>query len=130
MGELLRVMKERGVAIEQVPVTPQALAGLIALVDGGVISGTAAKEVFARMYESRRPAADIVEEHGLAQTSDEQALELLVREAIASNPGAVAEIRKGRRAAFGFLVGQVMKASKGRANPRVVNQLLERALEE
>jgi aspartyl-tRNA(Asn)/glutamyl-tRNA(Gln) amidotransferase subunit B len=128
MGELLRTMKERSVAIEQVAVTPEALAGLIALVDRGVISSTVAKDVFARMYDSGRPADEIVVTDGLAQIGDADALRVAVREAIAANPDAVAQVRKGRNNAFGFLVGAVMKAFKGKANPKVVNDLLKQEL--
>jgi aspartyl-tRNA(Asn)/glutamyl-tRNA(Gln) amidotransferase subunit B len=128
MGELLRTMKERNVAVEHVPLTPAALAGLIALIDRGTISSTVAKEVFAKMYDTGRAADDIVEAEGLAQTSDAGALAGIVREAVAANPDAVDQVRKGRNNAFGFLVGHVMKASKGKANPRVVTELLKKEL--
>ncbi len=128
MGELLRTLKERGITIDQVPLTPDALAGLIRLVDRGTISSTVAKDVFAKMYESGRSADEIVQSEGLAQIGDEDALAGIVREAIAANPDAVAQFRKGRNNAFGFLVGHVMKASKGKANPKVVNELLKREL--
>jgi aspartyl-tRNA(Asn)/glutamyl-tRNA(Gln) amidotransferase subunit B len=125
MGELLRTMKEREVTIERVPLTADALAGLIRIVERGTISSTVAKEVFAKMYESGRSAEEIVQSDGLAQTSDADALRALVREAIAASPDAVDQVRKGRNNAFGFLVGHVMKASRGKANPRVVNDLLK-----
>ena len=128
MGELLRVMKETGSAIEQVPLAPAALAGLIQLVDGGTISSTVAKEVFAKMYASGRSADDIVRAEGLAQNSDADALRGLVRAAIAASPDAVEQVRKGRNNAFGFLVGHVMKASKGKANPKLVTDLLKEEL--
>jgi aspartyl-tRNA(Asn)/glutamyl-tRNA(Gln) amidotransferase subunit B len=128
MGELLRTMKERGVTIEHVPLTPDALAGLIRLVDQGTISNTVAKEVFAKMYETGRAADEIVQSEGLAQIGDEDALAGIVRDAIRANPDAVAQLRKGRNNAFGFLVGHVMKASKGKANPKIVNALLKREL--
>ncbi len=128
MGELLRTMKERGVPIEQVPLTPEALASLIRIVDRGLISSTVAKDVFAKMYDSGRLAEDIVQAEGLAQIGDETALAGIVRDAIASNPDAVAQFRRGRNNAFGFLVGHVMKTSKGKANPKVVNELLKREL--
>jgi aspartyl-tRNA(Asn)/glutamyl-tRNA(Gln) amidotransferase subunit B len=128
MGELLRTMKERDVAVEKVPLTPAALAGLIALIDRGTISSTVAKDVFARMYDSGRAADEIVQAEGLAQTSDVEALAGIVREAVAANPDAVDQVRKGRNNAFGFLVGHVMKASKGKANPKVVTELLKKEL--
>ena len=129
MGELLRTMKERNLTIEQVPLKPDALAGLIRVVDKGTISSTVAKDVFAKMFESGRSADEIVQAEGLAQIGDEEALAGIVREAIAANPDAVEQFRKGRNNAFGFLVGHVMKASKGKANPKVVNELLRRELQ-
>jgi aspartyl-tRNA(Asn)/glutamyl-tRNA(Gln) amidotransferase subunit B len=128
MGEVLRTMKERDIEIEQVPLPPEALAGLIRVVDRGVISSTVAKDVFARMYASGRSAEEIVQSDGLAQNSDADALLTLVRDAIAASPDAVAQVRKGRNNAFGYLVGHVMKASKGKANPKVVNELLKQEL--
>jgi aspartyl-tRNA(Asn)/glutamyl-tRNA(Gln) amidotransferase subunit B len=128
MGELLRTLKERAIAIEQVPLTAERLGGLIRLVDRGTISSTVAKDVFANMYESGRAADEIVASDGLAQTSDADALLAFVRDAIAASPDAVDQVRKGRNNAFGFLVGQVMKTSRGKANPKVVNELLKREL--
>jgi aspartyl-tRNA(Asn)/glutamyl-tRNA(Gln) amidotransferase subunit B len=128
MGELLRTMKERAVTIEAVPLSSDALAGLIRTVDQGTISNTVAKDVFAKMYDSGKSAAEIVQADGLAQNSDADALLGFVREAIAASPDAVDQVRKGRNNAFGFLVGHVMKASKGKANPKLVNDLLKKEL--
>jgi aspartyl-tRNA(Asn)/glutamyl-tRNA(Gln) amidotransferase subunit B len=128
MGELLRTLKERAIAIEQLPLTAERLGGLIRLVDRGTISSTVAKDVFARMYESGRSADEIVASDGLAQNSDADALRALVRDAIAASPDAVEQVRKGRNNAFGFLVGHVMKASRGKANPKVINELLKQEL--
>jgi aspartyl-tRNA(Asn)/glutamyl-tRNA(Gln) amidotransferase subunit B len=130
MGELLRTLKERGAAIEQVPLDPGALAGLIALVEQGTISSTIAKDVFATMCDSGRSADEIVRAGGLAQNSDEGALLAIVRDVIASNGDAAAQVRAGKNQAFGFLVGQVMKGSGGKANPKLANQLLKRELEQ
>jgi aspartyl-tRNA(Asn)/glutamyl-tRNA(Gln) amidotransferase subunit B len=128
MGELLRTLKERGVTIEEVPLAPGALAGLIALVEKGTISSTIAKDVFAKMYESGRSADDIVRADGLAQNSDEGALLAIVRDVIAQNSDAAAQFRAGKSQTFGFLVGQVMKGSGGKANPKLANELLKREL--
>ena len=128
MGELLRTMKERSIEIRDVPLTPDALAGLIRLVDKGTISSSIAKDVFARMYESGRPAEEIVAAEGLAQIGDEDALLAIVRDVVANNADAAAQVRAGKTQTFGFLVGQVMKASKGKANPKLVNDLLKREL--
>jgi aspartyl-tRNA(Asn)/glutamyl-tRNA(Gln) amidotransferase subunit B len=128
MGELLRTLKERGVTIDEVPLAPGALAGLVALVEKGTISSTIAKDVFAKMYESGRSADDIVSADGLAQNSDEGALLAIVRDVLAKNRDAAAQYRAGKGQTFGYLVGQVMKASGGKANPRLANELLKREL--
>ena len=130
MGELLRTMKERATAIEQVPLTPAALAGLIALVDKGTISSSIAKEVFAKMYDTGRSAEAIVAAEGLAQNSDEGALLVIVRDVIAANTATVDEYRAGKTKGFGFLVGQIMKGSGGKANPKLANELLRRELQQ
>lgn len=129
MGELLRTMNERNVAIAGVPLTPEALAGLIRLVDKGTISSSIAKDVFGRMYDSGQSADDIVAAEGLAQIDDESALLAVVREVVARHPDAVAQFRAGKQATFGFLVGQVMKGTGGKANPKLATQLLRRELE-
>ncbi len=128
MGELARALKERGRDISDSPVTPEQLAGLLALVEGGTISGAIAKDVFDRMLGTGRTAAEIVAAEGLSQIDDEQQIAALVAEVIAANADAVAQYRAGRAATFGFLVGQVMKAAGGKANPKRVNDLLRRAL--
>ncbi len=130
MGELLRTLKERGAAIEQVPLAPGALAGLIALVERGTISSTVAKDVFATMYDSGRSADEIVRTDGLAQNSDEGALLLIVKDVIAANTATVEQYKSGKTKGFGFLVGEIMKGSGGKANPRLANQLLKRELEQ
>jgi aspartyl-tRNA(Asn)/glutamyl-tRNA(Gln) amidotransferase subunit B len=129
MGDLTRKMNELGVEIRDVSLTPQALAGLIALIDSGTISGPIAKDVFEKMYASGQAAADIVAAEGLARIDDEAAIEAAVREVVAANPGPVAQFRAGRQQTFGFLVGQTIKAMKGKANPALVNQLMRRILE-
>jgi aspartyl-tRNA(Asn)/glutamyl-tRNA(Gln) amidotransferase subunit B len=129
MGELLRTMNERGGSIESVPLRPAALAGLIGLVDKGTISGSIAKDVFARMYESGRAADEIVAAEGLAQIGDESALTALVQEVLSRHADAVTQYRAGKTATFGFLVGQVMKGSGGKGNPKLVNQLVKRELD-
>ena len=129
MGELLRTLNERGQSIESAPLKPQALAGLIVLVDRGAISSSIAKEVFATMYDSGRAAEEIVASEGLAQIGDESALESMVRDVLTTHADAVAQYRGGKTATFGFLVGQVMKGSGGKANPKLANQILRRELE-
>ena len=129
MGELARVLKDRGADITAPPVSATALAGLIALVEQGRISGSIAKHVFDTMVASGRTADDIVQAEGLAQIDDEPRLVALIGDVLAAHPGPVAQYRDGKTATFGFLVGQVMKASAGKANPTRVNELLRRALE-
>jgi aspartyl-tRNA(Asn)/glutamyl-tRNA(Gln) amidotransferase subunit B len=129
MGELLRTMNERGITMADVPLSADALAGLIALIDRGTISSSIAKDVFARMYDSGRAAGEIVAAEGLAQIGDEAAVVAIVRDVIGRNADAVAQYRAGKMQTFGFLVGQVMKGSGGKANPRLANQLLKRELE-
>ena len=129
MGELLRAVNDRGIEIEQVPLTPVALAGLIALIDKGAISSSIAKDVFAKMYDSGRSAEDIVASEGLAQIGDEAALVAIVQLVMAQHPDPVAQYRAGKLATFGFLVGQVMKASGGKAHPKRANQILRRELD-
>jgi len=128
MGELLRVMNERGHDPRTQPLQAERLAGLIKLIDNGTISSSIGKDVFAKMYESARTADEIVAGEGLAQIGDESALLEIIRGMIAANPDAVAQYRAGKMQAFGFLVGQVMKASKGKANPKLANELLKKEL--
>ena len=128
MGELARALNDAGVGIEESPVGAEALAGLVALVDKGTISGSMAKDVFEKMYASGRTAAAIVETEGLSQIDDDAQIASLVAVVIAANAEAVAQFRGGKTSAFGFLVGQAMKAAKGKANPKRVNELLQKAL--
>jgi aspartyl-tRNA(Asn)/glutamyl-tRNA(Gln) amidotransferase subunit B len=129
MGELLRTLKERGQEIGDVPIPPAALAGLIALVDKGTISSSIGKGVFAKMYDSGRSADEIVREEGLAQNSDADALSEIVAQVITLNAETARQYRAGKKQTFGFLVGQVMKASGGKANPKLASDLVKRALE-
>jgi aspartyl-tRNA(Asn)/glutamyl-tRNA(Gln) amidotransferase subunit B len=128
MGEVLRNMKERAIDIASVPITPAALAGLIAIVEQGTISSTVAKDVFAKMYETGRAAADIVAADGLAQISDTSSLEPIVRRIVDANPDIVAEIKAGKDRKFQFLVGQVMKETKGKGDPKIVTDLMKAAI--
>ena len=111
-------------------VTPDRLSGLIALIDRGTISGSVAKDVFETMFTSGRTAADIVQSEGLTQIDDESAILILVRSVLAEHADAVSQYRAGKTAAFGFLVGRIMKAAAGKANPKRVNELLKHTLEE
>ena len=125
MSELLRELgsdDER--AIQACPVTPTHLGQLVRLIDDGTISGKIAKDVFARMVGSGEDPAAIVRREGLTQVADAGQLEALVDQAIAANPKAVADFKSGKTAAAKALVGQVMKASGGKANPAMVDRLV------
>jgi aspartyl-tRNA(Asn)/glutamyl-tRNA(Gln) amidotransferase subunit B len=128
MGELARVLKTRGVGVTESPLPAERLAELLALVDRGTISGPIAKDVFEKMIASGRGAAEIVAADGLTQIDDESQIVSMVGEVLARHPDAVAQYRGGKTATFGFLVGQVMKATSGKANPKRVNELLKKAL--
>lgn len=124
MCEITRALNDSGTSIEFSQVTPSQLAELLKLVDKGTISGKIAKTVFDEMWKSGKTPEAIVEEQGLVQVSDSSAIEGIIDEIMAANAGQVEEFRAGKEKVFGFFVGQVMKASKGKANPSVVNELL------
>lgn len=128
MGPLLRELNQARVNVEDSRVTPEGLVELLHLVEKGTISLKVARELFPELYASGIPASQLVAEKGLQQVSDESALNGIVQQIIADNPAQVAQFRSGKEAVLGFLVGQVMKASKGKANPQKVNELLRTAL--
>ena len=125
MGDLLRELKKDNRNIEESPVSPSALVELLKLIDSATISGNIAKGVFEEMYQTQKPADRIVEEKGLKQITDSSAIEKIVDEVIEANPSQVEELRGGKEKVLGFLVGQIMKASKGKANPGMANKLLK-----
>ena len=129
MGEVSRKIKELGVGIGALSVSSASLAGLIRLVDAGTISSSAAKTVFARMCDTGESAEAVVQSEGLAQIDDAEALATIVTVVIEANPHAVASYRDGKASTLGFLVGQVMRETRGKANPRMVNELVKRALD-
>ena len=129
MGEVLRWLKAHGLEAAESPVRPGELAGLLRLIQENVVSNIVAKEVLAEMFASGKPAALIVEEKGWKQVSDCGSLEAMIEEVLADNPGPVADVKGGKTKAIGFLVGQVMKASKGTANPQKVNEMLRDKLQ-
>lgn len=130
MSDLIRELNNSKTEITNSPVTPEDLAELIKLIDGGSISGKIAKTVFTEMWNSGKPANDIIKEKGLSQVSDTAVIEKMVDEILAANPAQVAEYRSGKIKVFGFFVGAAMKASKGQANPDVVNQILKNKLDQ
>jgi aspartyl-tRNA(Asn)/glutamyl-tRNA(Gln) amidotransferase subunit B len=128
MGDFSRLLNVKQLGVEDSPVTPKQLAELLELISKGTISGKIAKNVIEEMFESGKDPADIIKEKGLAQISDESALLKLVDEVISANPQSVEDFKAGKERAIGFLVGQIMKATKGQANPGVVNTLLKEQL--
>ena len=128
LGDLSKMINENGLTFGESKVSPENLASMIALIDKGTISGKIAKKVIVSMWESGKDADTIVKEEGLVQITDTGAIEEIVKQVIANNPQPVADFKGGNGKAIGFLVGQVMKESKGRANPGMVNELLQKFL--
>jgi len=128
LGELTRELNASGKEIGDSLVSPEDLAELIVTLEGGKINNNQAKEVLVEMFASGRPPGEVISERGFEQVSDSSAIEALVNAAIANNPAQVEAYRGGKEALFGFFVGQVMKASGGKANPGVVNQILKEKL--
>lgn len=130
MGDFAKALSEAAIAIADAPVKAEALAALLKLIDKGTISGKIAKAVFADMWKEGKSAEEIVKEKGLVQISDTGAIEALVEKVIAANPQSVEDFKAGKKKAIGFLVGQIMKETKGKANPKVVNTILNKKLQE
>ena len=128
--ELLRRLNDSGREIDASPVSPEALGELVKLVESGQITGAIGKKVFATMFESRRGAAEIVAAEGLGQTVDAGAIEQAAREVIAKNPDNVTKYKSGNEGVFKFFVGQVMRATRGQANPQTVNEIVKKVLSE
>ena len=126
--ELLRRLNDSGKEINASPVSPQALAELVRLVDSGQITGAVGKKVFATMFDSGRSAAEIVAAEGLGMQVSDLAIEQAAKEVIEKNPENVAKFRAGNEGVFKFFVGQVMRATRGQANPQAVNDILRRLL--
>jgi aspartyl-tRNA(Asn)/glutamyl-tRNA(Gln) amidotransferase subunit B len=129
MTEVLRKVKDDDRPLAARAVAPARLAELVKLVDAGAITGTSAKVVFETMWATGEDAHAIVEREGLAQVSDEGAIQSAVAEVIAASPDQVATYRKGKTSTLGWFVGQVMRKTGGKANPQLVNALLKKALE-
>ena len=127
-SELLGALKEAGKEIADSPVTPAALVELLRLMADGTLSGKMAKTVFGKMFTTGRPAREIIAAEKMEQITDTGEIEKLCREVLAVNPGQVEAYKKGKEALFGFFVGQVMKATRGQANPALVNDTLKRLL--
>jgi aspartyl-tRNA(Asn)/glutamyl-tRNA(Gln) amidotransferase subunit B len=129
MGDLAAALNKAGLEIEQCPVRPERLAGLIRRIADDTISGKIAKQVFEALWESGDTADAIIEKQGLKQITDTGAIEKIVDDIIAANPEQLAQYRSGKDKLFGFFVGQAMKATQGKANPAQLNELLKKKLQ-
>jgi aspartyl-tRNA(Asn)/glutamyl-tRNA(Gln) amidotransferase subunit B len=128
IGDLSSRLHKENLAIEAAPVSPHGLAGLLRRIDDGTISGKIAKEIFDQMWETGASADQIIEKDDRRQISDSAEIDRIVDDIIKANPGQVAEYRSGKEKAFNFFVGQAMKATKGKANPAQVNEILKKKL--
>jgi aspartyl-tRNA(Asn)/glutamyl-tRNA(Gln) amidotransferase subunit B len=129
-SELKALLNEHNTAIEDSPVPARNLGGLIRLIENGTISGKIAKEVLPEMFGSGKSAEEVVRSKGLEQVSDSSAIEELAARVIAANPKSVADYKTGKAQALGFLVGQMMKESKGKINPKMANEILLKKLQD
>ena len=129
MGDLMRILKDRGMEYDEIPFPPLYLAKMIALIDKGTISGTIAKKVFEKMFDSKKDPEVIVKEEGLEVVSDEGALAAVVKKILENNPQSVEDYKGGKEKGFGFLVGQAMKETRGKANPQLINKILKEELD-
>ena len=128
MVDTMRLMRERNVDAKDICISPEYLAKLIGMTEDGKINSTIAKEVFEKMFDTNLDPQAYVQEKGLLMVDDTEALRLVVEQVIASNPQSVEDYRNGKERAIGFLVGQTMKAMKGKANPTLVTDILREML--
>ena len=128
MGELAAALNRSGLSIDQSPLSPEQLGGLLTRIEDNTISGKIAKEVFNRMWDERLSADVVIEQQGLKQITDSAAIEKIIDAVIGNNPAPLEQYRSGKEKLFGFFVGQVMKATQGKANPQEVNKLLKQKL--
>ena len=125
MGSLMALLNAEGKDIQQSPISPKALAALLKLIDSHVISGKIAKTVFDEMAATGKPPETIVQEQGLVQVTDSSEIEPIIQKVLAANPKEVLDYQSGKEKLFGFFVGQVMRETKGKANPQRVNEILK-----
>jgi len=129
MGDISKVLNEKELEPSDIPFTAEQLAKMIALIEKGTISTSAAKKVLSAMFENPEDPEKIVEKLGLVQVSDEGAIKEMIQEVLNNNPQSIADYKAGKDKAMGFLVGQTMKLSRGKANPQIINKLLKEALD-
>ena len=125
LGDMLRLLNKKGLEPEDITMDPKNLAHLIQVIDEGKISKTAGKEVFAEMFDTNKSPDVIIEEKGLAQISSSDELEKLVDEVLKNNPQSIEDFKAGKKQAAGYLMGQVMKASKDQANPQIAKKMID-----
>jgi aspartyl-tRNA(Asn)/glutamyl-tRNA(Gln) amidotransferase subunit B len=128
MGDILRFLNEEKRDIKECPILPESLAEMIQLIEDGTISGKMAKEIIEEMYRTGKPPKTIIEKKGMVQITDEVALAKTIAEILAANAAQVEQYRGGKEKLFGYFVGQVMKATQGKANPQLINELLKKML--
>ena len=129
MGDLMRLLKDKNMEPEEIPFSAQHMAKLLSLIEKGTISGSIAKKVLETMFTEDKDPEIIVKEKGLVQISDESELIEMAKKVLEENPQSVADFRSGKEKAIGFLVGQAMKVSKGKANPQVMNKIIKELLQ-
>ncbi len=129
MGELSAELNKENLNIKETKVTPDKLGRLIVRIEDGTISGKIAKDIFEKIWESGKDVDELIKEEGLEQVTDDKAIESLIDEVIKKNPEQLNQYQSGKDRLFGFFVGQVMKASQGKANPKQVNDILKSKLE-
>ncbi len=129
MGDLSRLLNQNGMEIQDAKVKPALLADMLNLLDEGTISGKMAKTVFEEMFASGKDPQTIIKEKGLVQISDADALLPLIEEIVNNNPKVLQDYKNGKEKAFGFFIGQIMKMTRGQANPEIVNKLLKERLD-
>jgi aspartyl-tRNA(Asn)/glutamyl-tRNA(Gln) amidotransferase subunit B len=128
MGDLMKLLNEENKSMDECPIRPGQLAGMLKLIDSGTISGKIAKTVFDEMYRTGKGAETIVKEKGLVQISDSAEIEKIVDEILAKSTKEIERFKAGDEKLLGFFVGQAMKATKGKANPQMLNELLKKKL--
>jgi aspartyl-tRNA(Asn)/glutamyl-tRNA(Gln) amidotransferase subunit B len=128
MGELSRLLNQNNLELADSKIRPQHLTRMLQMIDEGTISGKMAKVVFEEMFSTGKPPEDIIKEKGMEQISDQETLQKVIDEVVAANAKVVDDYKNGKEKAFGFLIGQIMKATRGQANPALVNELLKEQL--
>jgi aspartyl-tRNA(Asn)/glutamyl-tRNA(Gln) amidotransferase subunit B len=128
MGDLAAILSATNLSINAISLKPADLGDMLLMIDSGAISGKMAKDILRESVETAKRPADIVRKKGLSQITDEGAIDRIVESVLSANPKVVSDFKAGKEAAITFLVGQVMKETKGKANPKIVNELLKKKM--